>query len=307
MTNSARLLLIAAAAALACAVLSPRSYAQEFPDPVGYVNDFANVIDAETEAGLEDALRLVEDETTVQLAVVTVADLGGTDINDYAVRLFEDWGIGQRGEDNGILFITAIEEREVKFELGYGIEPFITDSRAGRILDDEVLPAFSEDNFALGIVNGAYALRLALDETGYAPGAEPPPRDDFGFLQPLADRVWLLIILGLASMYAIGLMARTKSVWLGAVWGGTVGGLTGWIIAGWAGLAAGIFGIGLAGLILDVMLSTAYRYQSSSGGSTAWHRTWGGFGGLGGGMRSGGGFGGFGGGRSGGGGARRGF
>jgi uncharacterized protein len=294
---------------LAAALLAAQPIrAQDYPDPVGYVNDFANVIDSDIEAGLEDALRLAEEETTVEIAVVTVPDLGGLDINTYAVELFEEWGIGQRGEDNGVLFITAIAERETRIEVGYGLEPYITDGRAGRILDDSVRPAFREDNFSLGILDGVTAIRIALDETGYTEGARPPQESgiDLGIFQPLADRLWLVIVLGLLSLYVVTYMARTRSVWLGGVWGAGVGGLVGWIIAGWAGLAVGIAGIGFGGLVLDAILSTAYRYQSSSGRSTSWGRTWGGFGGAGGGFRSGG-FGGFGGGRSGGGGARRGF
>ena len=291
---------VGAAILAASALALPRlALAQEFPEPRGYVSDFAEVIPPDVESPLEDALRLAEQETTVEIAVVTVKDLGGLDINTYAVKLFERWGVGQKGKDNGLLFITAIAERKVWIEVGYGLEGYITDSRAGRILDQEVLPDFKQDNFALGITRGARALRVALDETGYTTG-QPAPADegfnpeDLGIFQPLADKLWLVIIIGFASIYAAAYMARTKSFWFGGLWGAGVGSVTGWVIAGFGGL------------ILDFILSNAYRYSSSTGRSTTWTGSRGGFGGGIGGMRSGG-FGGFGGGRSGGGGAGRGF
>jgi uncharacterized protein len=304
------LIAIALFAGLVALAPAKGAHAQDLPEPRGYVSDFAGVLPADTKGALEEALRLAEQETTVQIAVVTVKDLGGDDINGYAVRLFEKWGIGKKGSDNGLLLITAIAERKVRIEVGYGLEGYITDSRAGRILDESVLPDFREDHFALGIVKGAEALRRALDETGYTSGAEPS-RDggvtDLGISQPLADKIWLIILLGVFSLYAIGLMSRTRSIWFGSVWGAGVGGLTGWLAWGWPGLAIGGVGLAGGGLMLDAMLSSAYRYNVSKGRSTKWHRTWGGFGGSVGGMRSGGGFGGFGGGRSGGGGAKRGF
>ncbi len=302
----------AVAAALLLALLlisvSAPAQAQDFPKPTGYVGDFADVFDAGTESQLEESLRLVDEETTVELAIVTVPDLGGTDIQDYAVRLFEAWGIGKKGEDNGVLLILALAERRVQIEVGYGLEPYITDSQAGRILDAEVVPDLAAGNYSQGLLNGAYAIRLQIQESGYEPGQpRPATGPDLGFLKPLADiPLWLVITLGLLSLYAVTYMARTRSVWLGGVWGAGVGGVLGWVIGGWAGLGIGLAGLAVGGLFLDAILSSAYRYQSSSGRSTSWGRSWGGFGGAGGGMRSGG-FGGFGGGRSGGGGAGRGF
>ncbi len=295
------------AAALFVASGATRAFAQDLPEPLGRVSDFADVIPADTEAGLEDALRLAEEETTVEIAIVIVRDLGGRDINDYAVRLFEKWGIGQRGEDNGLLFITAIAEREVWIEVGYGLEPYITDGRAGRILDEEVLPGFSEDNFALGIVNGAYALRLALDETGYKPGLpRPAPSAGSRFAELVDKWAWLVVVTGILSVYAFTFMARTKSVWFGGAWGAGVGGLAGWLLGGWPFMLAGIGIAGVSGLFLDALLSNGYRQQKSSGKSTGWLGSGGGFRGSTGGFgRSGGG--GFGGGRSGGGGAGRKF
>ncbi len=301
-------LLISALLLAAALLIAKPARAQDYPDPVGYLNDFAGVFDSASAAQFENALRLTEEETTVELAVVTVTDLQGVDINTYAVELFEKWKIGQGGQDNGILFITAIAEREVRIEVGYGLEPYITDARAGRILDDSVIPDFSVDDFALGIIKGAEALRIALDETGYTAGAPPPePESTSGFLQSLIDNTWPLVVFGGGLIYVIAYLARSKSIWLGGIGGAAAGAIGGWFLGGWVGLLIGLFGLGIGGLILDAILSASYRFNSSSGRSTSWGSTRGGFGGASGGFRTGGGFGGFGGGRSGGGGAGRKF
>ena len=303
-----RLLLVLAAVAALVLSLPTRLGAQEFPDPVGYVNDFAGVFYSDTLAGLEDALRLEEQETTAEIVVVTVQNLGGTTIEDYSVRLFKEWGIGKRGQDNGVLLVVAMEERDVRIEVGYGLEGVIPDGRAGRILDEAVLPEFREGNFALGILSGVYEIRLAIEDEGYS---EPEADGGSSFVSGVIDFVithlWLTSILTGLSIYMLSYMARTTEIWLGAIWGAIAGAVVGWVVAGALWGAVGIIPGAILGLILDAMLSAAYRGQVSSGHSSSWHRTWGGFGGMGRGGGFGGGFGGFGGGRSGGGGASRGF
>jgi uncharacterized protein len=300
-----------AAVIFAAAALCPggrTALAQEFPDPVGYVNDFAGVIPEDVEAGLEEALRLTEQETSVQEVVVTVKDLDGSTIEVYAVQLFEAWKIGQRGKDNGVMLIMAVEERRVRIEVGYGLEPYITDGRAGRILDESVIPDLRDGNYALGLTKGAQAIRLALDQTGYTAGEPPPPSPD-DFRVRVSAWVWAVVGLGLVTVYLAGYMARSRGVWLGAVWGGLVGGFTGWVLATWTGFGLGALAGLFTGLLLDAVLSSAYRNRVRTGRSTAWRDTWGGFGGAGWRGSGGGTSGGFrgGGGRSGGGGASRGF
>ncbi len=96
----------------------------------GHVNDFAAVMGAQT-AALEALLIELEQKTGAQVAVVTLPSLDGGEPADFAVRLFERWGIGQVGQDNGLLILTAIEDRAVRIEVGYGLEPIIPDGLAG--------------------------------------------------------------------------------------------------------------------------------------------------------------------------------
>ncbi len=283
------------------------------PKPVGYVNDFANVISSDVEAPLEDALRLFEEETTVELVVVTVTDLGGTTVEDYAVRLFGDWGIGKKGVDNGVLLILSVSERRVRIEVGYGMEPYLTDGQVGRILDNDVLPDLRQDNYALGLLKGARKIAETIKNSDYQPGSvrAKPLVQTIPFPVQGDARTWVLLGLAAASLYVVSFMARTKSFWFGGLWGAGAGGLLGWIWGETWTLIALPIGLGVLGLMLDAMLSSAYIHQKKSGKPTPWHQSWGGFSGTGRGGWSGGkgmgGFGGFGGGRSGGGGGSRGF
>jgi len=123
---------------------------QTFPKPVGYVNDFADVIPSEYERKIEQICLELEQKTGAQIADVTIPTLGDNYIEDYAVRLFEEWGIGQKGKDNGVLVLNAIKERKIRIEIGYGIEGIIPDSRAGRIRDQYLIPYLKRGEFGKG-------------------------------------------------------------------------------------------------------------------------------------------------------------
>ena len=304
-----RLALLVAAFMAAIAV-SPALADPPLPQPVGYVNDFADVIPADVEVHFEDALRLFEEETTVELVVVTIPDLGGGAIEDYAVHLFSDWGIGKKGVDNGILLVMALAERTVRIEVGYGMEPYLTDGQAGRIMDAEIFPDLTEDNYSLGLLKGAKAIAQTIKDSDYEPGSVRArrPIEDLPLPFQGGAKSWVLLAMAGASLYAVSFMARSKSFWFGGVWGIVAGGVVGWMLGGVWPIVGLALGLGVLGLALDAMLSSAYRYQKSSGNSTHWGQTWGGFSGTGhGGWTGGKGFGGFGGGRSGGGGATRRF
>ncbi|MBP7831032.1 MAG: TPM domain-containing protein [Kiritimatiellae bacterium] len=135
--------------------------------PAGYLNDFAGLFDEPSRVKLETFLGELKTRTGAEVAVVTLKSLEGGVIDDFANRLFEKWGIGQKGKDNGALLLTAVEDRQVWIEVGYGLEGAIPDSKAGRILDEEVIPFFKENRYADGLTHGAVALALvAAQEAG---------------------------------------------------------------------------------------------------------------------------------------------
>ncbi len=128
--------------------------AQTLPKPAGRVTDLANVIDPATEADLDRRLDQLERQTSSEVAVVTVPSLEGVPVEDYAVRLFKEWGIGQAKQDNGVLVLVAPNEREMRIEVGYGLEGILPDGLAGQIIRDQFIPRFRDNDYNGGIRDG---------------------------------------------------------------------------------------------------------------------------------------------------------
>ena len=123
----------------------------ERPVPPRLVNDFAGMLSGQEAEILEQKLTAFNDSTSNQIAVVTVPSLNGYDLMDYAQRLGEKWGIGQRDLNNGILILvkpkTADSGGEITIVQGYGLEGAIPDLTCSRIIDYEILPAFREADY----------------------------------------------------------------------------------------------------------------------------------------------------------------
>ncbi len=269
------------------------------PDYQGYVNDYAGLLTSQARAELEAQLNQLQKDTTAEVAVVTIKSLEGDSIEDYAVRLFEKWGIGKKGKDNGVLFLVALDDRKMRIEVGYGLEPVITDGRAGRIRDNDVIPRFKESDYEGGIKAGAASIEKYIRD-----GTPPAPLEENPVKSLLGDYIFVFFILSIITIYLSGFMARSKNVWLGGIWGAIAGVIMGFSIGGIAALVIAPLVFAGLGLGTDYVLSRNYQKLKEAGKSTDWHRTGGGFwGGFGGGSGGGGGFGGFGGGMSGGGGA----
>jgi uncharacterized protein len=130
----------------------------------GYAFDFANAMSAQERQAIENVLLELEQRTGAQVKVVALASLEGGQIEDMANRLFERWGIGRKGRDNGVLLLAAMKERRVRIEVGYGLEGALPDARAGRILDQSVLPAFRRGQSGAGLVAGAQAIADVIAE-----------------------------------------------------------------------------------------------------------------------------------------------
>ena len=136
----------------------PTLLAQQFPEPMQparLVNDFAGVFTSGEQQQLEQKLVGFDRTSSTQITVVTVDDLQGLDRADYAARLFDRWGIGGAGKDNGILILvkpkTAASDGQVFISVGYGLEGVVPDALAGRIVDYDILPSFREGDYYGGI------------------------------------------------------------------------------------------------------------------------------------------------------------
>jgi uncharacterized protein len=240
--------------------------------PSNYVNDFAGVLDAATQARLNDLCFQVEQKAHAQIAVVTVKSTDGEDVFSYAVDLYQKWGIGKKGSDRGVLILLATQDRKFGASVGYGLEPILPDGKIGGFRR-EVVPYLTSGDYAAGLslMTSEIADVIAKD-AGVTLNTQPPlavtrPRPSPG------GGVGAVVVLFILFFIVISIL---RALFRGG--GGGSGGGSGF----WSGL--------LWGVLLNNM-----------GGGRGGGYGGGGFGGFGGG--GGGGFGGFGGGSTGGGGA----
>lgn len=137
---------------------------QDYPKPESWVSDYAGVIPSSTESKMELWADAVKRETGAEIAVVTIRSLGGMDIESFAADLFRAWGIGERGRDNGVLILLAVQDRKVRIEVGYGLEPILPDGKTGGILDDFVLPDLRNGNYGEGLSKALTAVAGVIAE-----------------------------------------------------------------------------------------------------------------------------------------------
>ncbi len=249
---TAALLLLATTGGLAAARPEP------LPSPLGFVSDFAGVIDAATKSRLEHRILELKQKTGAEIAVVTVPTTAPDPVPERAVRLAEAWKPGDPGKDNGVLFLVSVQDRELFIATGYGIEGALPDGLVGEIRDRTIVPKFRAGDVAGGIEAGVdrmaaiVAREYHVELTG-SPSPEAPraPRFSTGDLVILA--IILLVIFGPYLFGSNGgppgaYGGRRRSGWgVGPpMWGGTFGG-GGWGGSGgggWGGSSGGFGGFG---------------------------------------------------------------
>lgn len=193
--------------------------AQTFPALTGRVVDQAGVLSPQTEASLTQKLAALEARNGAQLVVATVRSLGDYEIRDYGYRLGRAWAIGQKGRNNGAILLVAPNDRQVAVEVGYGLEPVITDAYANRLLDDQVIPRFRAGQMEAGVVAGVDALvgQIGLDPAEAqariaAAEARPAPRegeDDGGGIVGLLIGLFILWVV-LSALGGLGRRGRRR-------------------------------------------------------------------------------------------------
>jgi len=173
-----------------------------FPALTGRVVDQARLLSPAREAELTETLAALERDTTNQVVVVTVNSLEGREIEDYGYQLGRAWGIGQKEGNNGALLIVAPEERKVRIEVGYGLEPVLTDALSALIIQNQILPSFRTGGYEDGITQGVAAIdaQLRLDpveaRTVAAEAAAPQTELPVGVIAVIGV-VFLLLLFGL--------------------------------------------------------------------------------------------------------------
>ena len=141
---------------------------KEVPSPrgtgiIGYVSDPNDLIDASSENQINRLLFELEQKSSVEVAVVVIPSIGREIPKQFAVDLFELWGIGKADTDNGLLILTVMDQRRTEFEVGYGLEPILTDAVCYRIGVNEIVPNFKNGNYGEGLINSVVRIREFLD------------------------------------------------------------------------------------------------------------------------------------------------
>jgi uncharacterized protein len=147
--------------------IAPLAIAADVPFLTGRIVDNAEILSPATVQKLTAELKSHEERTTNQVAVLTVKSLEGESVEDFAVRVFQQWKLGQQGKDNGVLVVVAPGDRRMRIEVGYGLEGTLTDAAAARIIRDRMTPRFKSNDYDGGIAQGVAAIVATLD------GAEP--------------------------------------------------------------------------------------------------------------------------------------
>ncbi|MEK7642034.1 MAG: TPM domain-containing protein [Patescibacteria group bacterium] len=264
--------------------------------PTGLVNDFARVLTAEESQTIGAKLTALDQQTGVEVAVVTVSTVGTDEtIESYAEKLFQEWGIGDAEKDTGLLLLIAVDDRQMRIETGYGIEGAVTDIQSGNIIRNVLTPAFREGKYGEGISAATDALTAIITNSPEAAqySDTSSSQDSSGWDFDFASIFFVVIIvINMLSRF----LGATKSWWLGGVLGAGIGAIIG-LIAGFLYVGAiSMIVLTILGLIFDFIVSKNPPGSNGKSGGM-WPLLFGG------GSSGSGGFGGFGGGSSGGGGA----
>lgn len=200
--------LVLSMAALLVIAVSPGLTAQELPRPTGYVNDYVGLISAEERSRIEAVIQAVQSATGAEIAVVTVPSYEPYgSIEQFGVVLAESWGVGASDDDSGAIIILAMQEREVRIEIGYGLEGILPDGRVGAILDEMVLPSFREGNWGAGMLGGVQGLAGYIAEEYEVDlsehGARTPQGGQEGSaatpLDSLGELLWVLMVFSIVG------------------------------------------------------------------------------------------------------------
>lgn len=132
--------------------------ALEVPHLKSMVNDYGDVLSSQEEMQLERLLRDAQTKTSSQIVLLTIKSLQGENLEDYSLRVADKWKLGQKEFDNGVLLLVAMQEKKIRIEVGYGIEPIITDAKSGFIIRNLIVPYFKKGDYAQGIANGLLAI-----------------------------------------------------------------------------------------------------------------------------------------------------
>lgn len=239
---------------LALAVLALPGWAaaaERLPEFTDHVVDDAGAVSDDVESSLNAALADYQRRSGNQVAVAVVETTGDQSLEDYTNDLFNEWGVGKEGDDNGVLLVIVLDERQLRIEVGDGVGGELTDVEAGRIIDGEITPVLRETgDVGAGVRVGTEGIRRALGDDQVGPAPAPPPEEepagDSG--GGVADGLVALLLFGAVGLAAVGgITGRGRFGRRGGMWyGGGFGG-GGWGTGGFGGGGFGGGGGGFGG------------------------------------------------------------
>jgi uncharacterized protein len=191
-----------------------------------WVHDEANVLSPETKVSLERVLEQERDSSSNQIAVLIVPSLNGESLEEFSLRVAEQWKLGTKEKDNGVLLFVAVNDRKVRIESGYGLEGVLTDALSSRIIRNEIAPRFREGDYDGGVQAGVAAIIRGIK--GEYVNDDPAPRKKNSKRSPFITILILIIIFFLASRGRRGGGGgghwSSGRGWIGPVGGGAFGG-----------------------------------------------------------------------------------
>ncbi len=237
--------------------------APELPSPAGPVTDLAGILDNGAREHLLQIVLDVRERTTAEIAILIVPTTAPETIQDYSVAVFDRWKIGKRGQDNGLLFLVAVQDRQLWITTGYGLEAILPDGKVGAIRDREIVPYFRAGRYAEGILRGTEALASVIltRSGGGVQGRQQAVRPGrhrtsiWSGSTGMLLGIFLLLVLFSASLSAVdrrryvrGQRRPGRGSFWGPFWFGTgYGGLGGWSGGGHSGWSGGGFSSGSFG------------------------------------------------------------
>lgn len=180
-----------------------QGFAKEVPYLSGRVNDYGNILSEQTERAIDQFLKTHEDSTSNQVVVLTITSLEDEYLEGYSHKVAETWGIGQEEKDNGVLLLVSVQDRQMRIEVGYGLEPYLTDVQSARIIRNEIAPRFRQGDYDGGITAGVNAIVGAINGT-YQPSAGD---GQTGEAPPMIIGIFIMIFLSMfarANLYSSG-------------------------------------------------------------------------------------------------------
>ncbi len=208
----------------------------------GYVNDFSGVIEPQDQQTIHAMASALDNKTSAQVAVVTVDSTQPESIEQYAVKLFQKWGIGQKGKDNGVLFLIVRRDHTLRIEVGYGLEGTLTDAISSQIIHQIVVPEFKQGRMSSGILQGAQAI-ISLIAKEYGVAITGQETAVYNSLHQDTSGFWMIIFVFLLIFMFYAFSFNRPGLGWYMVGGGFGGGWSG----GGSGGGFGGFGGGMSG------------------------------------------------------------